>query len=187
MTIIHQWTTKLAEIAVPEEIYLASSIADIYILESQTMPVNDWPASESPSEISKSICEPCSLHLTLPIILQQMSASSHHIVNFLTSKEVQEIATTISLYTTAITGITKIVGHRNDHNDSDDSDVTIEEVNIQLKNDHPLAKTLMNDLVGGFKAAGMNPERAAQVAADTVSALAEDPQSSLNFVNKLKS
>lgn len=186
MTIIHQWTTKLAEIAVPEEAYLASSIADIYILERQKISADDWSTSASSSASPQNVCEPCSLHLTLPIILQQMSASSHHIVNFLTSKEVQEIATTISLYTTAITGITKIASRHKSPDVSDDSDVTIEEVNIQFKNDHPFAKILMNDLVGGFKDAGMDHKKATQVAFNTVSALAEEPQSSLSFVSNLK-
>lgn len=186
MTVIHQWTLKLAETVAPDEVYLASSLADSYIANQQTAHSQILAAATpETSETVGSTSEPCDMHLLLPAVIQGISNASHDLVAVLSSDAAKSIITLVAVLV-ELKDSTIDKWEEQEKKDLLDSILKAKAVSIQIESEQPAAKSAIDTINQEVEKSGI-PEQAAELTSlKTVYKLLADPKGSLNFLRALK-
>jgi hypothetical protein len=182
MTVIHEWTLKLAEAVAPDEVYLAPSIADSYI-------ANLDAAKTDSTQSLNSTCEPCSVHLFLPLVLRGVEQASSGLIDLLSSPTMHDIVTNVIPLATLLIQFKECSLHEKSHAQTQHTMnllESVEELDYKLANEYPECKGVVEDISNTLTNSGIPKEVSKITAWKTFRQFVENQKSGLDYLRKLK-
>lgn len=170
----HEWILKIAEATVPEETYLAHSVAEAYFSEVQQSDDREAFLGDRTTQETNifNACQPCDMHLLLPSVLNSVFHSANHLILLLTSDESKDLIEVAAI-------LLPLALHKH-------SDTVIQNFYLEMDEEHPLAKAAIDDLSEGFKKAGMHHDDAIPAAFRTIIQFIRAPKSGLDFLSNFR-
>lgn len=188
MTVIHQWTLKLAEAVTPNEVYLAPSIADNYIAKLHAH-TSDSDTAQTRSQAVDSTCEPCNMHLLLPLVIHSVENASHGLIDILSSSTTHEVIFNVMPLATMLISFKECSLREKSHKQVQhamSSFVSIEGLEQKISNEYPGCKAIIDTMSETLSEDGI-PETVAEVTAwKTFQQFLENRKSGLEYLRKLK-
>ncbi|NJM99765.1 MAG: hypothetical protein HC800_23840 [Phormidesmis sp. RL_2_1] len=188
MTVIHEWTLKLAETVAPDEVYLAPSIAASYIA-SRYADETSGDSTQANSQSLNSTCEPCSIHLFLPLVLRSIEQASNQLVDMLSSPTMHDIVTNVIPLATLLIQFKECSLHEKSHAQAQHTMnllESVEELDEKLANEYPACKEVVEDISNTLSNSGIPKEISEITAWKTFRQFVENQKSGLEYLRKLK-